>query len=165
MTHRALLRQFLIVFAATLLAALVLVRTDFFSYLSYAIEKGRLRALSETLPSEEMVARLHKPNRVIAALVTPAVVKIETIREFSARDLFDEAVARGGDNAGRGFEESHPWLRRPSEGDGDEASRTYPVGGLGSGFIFDAENGYILTNHHVIGDADRIEVILADGRR
>ena len=54
MTQRALLRQFLIVFAASVLAAVVLVRTEFFSYLSYSIEKGRLRALSETMPSQEL---------------------------------------------------------------------------------------------------------------
>jgi len=36
--------------------------------------------------------------------------------------------------------------------------------GLGSGFIID-EEGYILTNQHVIEDADKITVTLADGRR
>jgi serine protease Do len=34
--------------------------------------------------------------------------------------------------------------------------------GLGSGFIFD-KSGYILTNHHVITDADSIKVTLANG--
>ena len=38
------------------------------------------------------------------------------------------------------------------------------VGGNGSGVIVDAENGYILTNHHVVGDADEIQVSLIDGR-
>ena len=37
-------------------------------------------------------------------------------------------------------------------------------GGAGSGVIVDAENGYILTNHHVVGDADEIIVSLIDGR-
>ncbi len=37
-------------------------------------------------------------------------------------------------------------------------------GGAGSGVIVDAENGYILTNHHVVGEADAIEVLLIDGR-
>ena len=37
-------------------------------------------------------------------------------------------------------------------------------GGAGSGVIVDADNGYILTNHHVVGDADAIEVLLIDGR-
>lgn len=38
------------------------------------------------------------------------------------------------------------------------------VGGNGSGVIVDAENGYILTNHHVVGEADEIQVSLIDGR-
>lgn len=35
---------------------------------------------------------------------------------------------------------------------------------LGSGVIVDAEKGYILTNHHVIKNADDISVVLHDGR-
>ena len=35
---------------------------------------------------------------------------------------------------------------------------------LGSGVIVDANNGYILTNNHVIADADDIQVSLQDGR-
>jgi len=35
---------------------------------------------------------------------------------------------------------------------------------LGSGVIVDADNGYILTNHHVIQRADEITVTLNDGR-
>jgi serine protease Do/serine protease DegQ len=35
----------------------------------------------------------------------------------------------------------------------------------GSGVIIDAQNGYILTNHHVVEHSDEIEVTLLDGRR
>ncbi|WP_223788155.1 Do family serine endopeptidase [Marinicella meishanensis] len=35
---------------------------------------------------------------------------------------------------------------------------------LGSGVIVDAIQGYILTNHHVVNDADDISVVLHDGR-
>jgi len=36
--------------------------------------------------------------------------------------------------------------------------------GQGSGFII-SEDGYILTNHHVVADADKLTVLLHDGRR
>ena len=42
--------------------------------------------------------------------------------------------------------------------------RAFESGGAGSGVIVDAENGYILTNHHVVGEADEIQVGLIDGR-
>ncbi|WP_330970604.1 trypsin-like peptidase domain-containing protein, partial [Lysobacter sp. A3-1-A15] len=35
---------------------------------------------------------------------------------------------------------------------------------LGSGVIVDAGNGYVLTNHHVIVNADEVSVTLSDGR-
>lgn len=57
---------------------------------------------------------------------------------------------------------------------GDEAFRRFfgipeaprgqrNIASAGSGVIVDAANGYILTNHHVIGDADEIRVSLLDG--
>lgn len=39
-----------------------------------------------------------------------------------------------------------------------------PFEGLGSGVIIDAAKGYILTNNHVINNADKIKVQLNDGR-
>ncbi|MGE8279204.1 MAG: Do family serine endopeptidase [Stenotrophomonas sp.] len=35
---------------------------------------------------------------------------------------------------------------------------------LGSGVIIDASRGYVLTNHHVVENADDVQVTLADGR-
>ena len=46
---------------------------------------------------------------------------------------------------------------------GEMPDREYKQMGLGSGVIIDPE-GYILTNEHVIGDADKITVTLSDGR-
>lgn len=37
--------------------------------------------------------------------------------------------------------------------------------GLGSGVIIDANEGYIVTNSHVINDADEIQITLKDGRQ
>jgi Do/DeqQ family serine protease len=39
-----------------------------------------------------------------------------------------------------------------------------PFRGLGSGVIIDADKGYIVTNYHVINEADKIQVKLHDGR-
>ena len=39
------------------------------------------------------------------------------------------------------------------------------VASAGSGVIFDAEEGYVLTNHHVIAGATKIEVTIKDGRK
>ncbi len=39
-----------------------------------------------------------------------------------------------------------------------------PFEGLGSGVIIDSEKGYILTNNHVIDNADNIQIQLNDGR-
>lgn len=46
----------------------------------------------------------------------------------------------------------------------DDVEETRKVQSAGSGVIVDAENGYILTNHHVIGGSNDIEVKLLDGR-
>lgn len=63
---------------------------------------------------------------------------------------------------------------RPVEfpsGDSAAAGGTAPIASKdvfragGSGVIIDAEQGYILTNNHVIENATRIEVGLSDGRR
>ena len=39
-----------------------------------------------------------------------------------------------------------------------------PVRGMGSGIIFDS-NGGILTNHHIVEDAEKVEVLTADGKK
>jgi serine protease Do len=47
---------------------------------------------------------------------------------------------------------------------GPDGLSEYRVGGAASGFIVNAE-GLIYTNHHVLENAARIEVVLSDGRR
>ncbi|CAM3741144.1 Do family serine endopeptidase [Polynucleobacter antarcticus] len=47
---------------------------------------------------------------------------------------------------------------------GDQSPQVDPSSSLGSGVLVGAD-GIILTNHHVISDADEIEVAFADGRK
>lgn len=80
--------------------------------------------------------------------VTPAVVNISVQGKRVTRQRLPEAFRFFfGPNAPR------------------EEVREQPFQGLGSGVIIDAENGYVVTNNHVINDATDITVTLKDGRQ
>ena len=49
--------------------------------------------------------------------------------------------------------------------DGDGPGQSRKVNSLGSGFVIDATDGIVVTNNHVIADADEIEVIFTDGSK
>jgi Do/DeqQ family serine protease len=49
-------------------------------------------------------------------------------------------------------------------GGSDEQVQERPFKGLGSGVVIDAEKGYVVTNNHVVDNADEITVKLTDGR-
>ncbi|WP_336279536.1 Do family serine endopeptidase [Bartonella sp. CB175] len=49
--------------------------------------------------------------------------------------------------------------------DGQKGSQLQKVRSLGSGFVIDAERGLIVTNYHVIVEADDIEVNFTDGTK
>jgi serine protease Do/serine protease DegQ len=72
--------------------------------------------------------------------VAPAVVNIRVSQTVSTRSPF-------GDDTFRRF------FGIPDERE---------VASAGSGVIVDAENGYILTNHHVVENADKIQISLID---
>jgi serine protease Do len=55
------------------------------------------------------------------------------------------------------FKDFYDRYKRPPGAEGGEDEK---VSALGSGFIIDAANGYIVTNNHVIKDADEIKIIL-----
>ncbi len=46
-----------------------------------------------------------------------------------------------------------------------QQSQARPFRGLGSGVIIDADEGYIITNNHVVAEADEILITLKDGRQ
>ena len=77
-----------------------------------------------------------------AKKASPAVVSISTSKA-----------------AEKGMNKNDPW-QRFFFGEREEA----PTAGLGSGVIVSPE-GYILTNYHVVEEADEIEVSLNDGRK
>jgi len=99
--------------------------------------------------------------------VTDAVVNISASTTVEARssrtmpqlppgtpfeDLFEEFFNKRGGRGGGGG------------GNSEEAPRSRKSNSLGSGFIIDA-SGIVVTNNHVIGDANDIQVILHDGTK
>ncbi|MEX0617644.1 MAG: Do family serine endopeptidase [Pseudohongiellaceae bacterium] len=95
--------------------------------------------------------------------VTPAVVTITVSRSvdsgpgdfFNGREL-PEQFRRFFDN----FPEPGPG-QRPEGFEGPQNRMM----GAGSGVIVDAEQGYIITNHHVIAESDEINVYLTNDRQ
>src|SRR6056300_1680387 len=55
-----------------------------------------------------------------------------------------------------------PYFRRFF--DMPDQPQTRPVQSAGSGVIIDAADGYILTNHHVVKDAEELTIVLQDRR-
>ncbi len=95
----------------------------------------------QAAPAEARLGELPGGFRLAVQQAAPAVVSINTARARETRG------------------QTNPWFRFF---DGEESDEEQA--GLGSGVIVDP-SGYILTNNHVVEDADDIQVVLNDGRQ
>ncbi len=116
----------------------------------------------------EAAKELSKAFSGAAKTAMPAVVSIKVEKTISGPAL--------GSGGGLGFNDPYgqfpdDFLRRffgdrgdrSDRGSRQRAPRKFRQAGQGSGFII-SQDGYILTNNHVVGDVDKITVELKDGR-
>ena len=117
-------------------------------------EREALRALSDRDTLSPLFRRVNK-------VVSPAVVVIhvkQKVQVGSGSDPEEFFRRFFGDNPP--FRTPQP--RQPSPD--RSPRREYYSRGIGSGVIVDAEKGYVLTNWHVVNNADEVEVVTHDNR-
>ncbi|EAR60371.1 DegQ family serine endoprotease [Neptuniibacter caesariensis] len=90
---------------------------------------------------------------------SPAVVNISTVQKSNSTRGMNPFSGPNGEEIPEIFRH---FFRMPEGGQGERPKRRTPQS-LGSGFII-SEDGYLLTNHHVIADADKVIVRLSDRR-
>ena len=113
-----------------------------------AFAQAQPQSLSQSQP------QVNAPNFAdLVARVAPAVVRVTVVGHTEAQ----QAAEIPPELRGTPFED---FFRRFGGQGGPSQRRTM---GQGSGFIIDPE-GYVVTNNHVVGEADRVTVELADGR-
>jgi serine protease Do len=96
--------------------------------------------------------------KTLVKKASPAVVNISTIQKSSGSG-FNPFVGPNGEEIPEIFRH---FFKMPEHQQKERPGRKTPQS-LGSGFIISAD-GYLLTNHHVIADAETIIVRLADRR-
>jgi serine protease Do len=131
--------------------------------ISYAVTKGRNDADREKLAGFAKADVMSPLFVQVAKVVKPAVVEVRvtTKVKMNAPPGMEEYFRRyfGGDGNGMG-EQGGP---APHGRQGRTPPREFLQRGLGSGVVVDGNNGYVLTNYHVVVGADQTQVVLHDG--
>lgn len=102
----------------------------------------------------------------LAEQLLPSVVNVSSTQKAQEPDEvpFQELPNMPQFPPGSPFEDFFEdfFMDRRGGGNGRMEQPALPAASLGSGFIIDAENGYIITNNHVIKDADEVRITLHD---
>jgi serine protease Do len=112
------------------------------------------------LPTMAFAQTQERPDSFadLAAKLLPAVVNISAMSTISGnKNMPDMEIPQF--PPGSPFEDFFRDFMDQQRGGGNRPRQT---SSLGSGFIIDAKEGYIITNNHVIADSDTVTVILQD---
>lgn len=154
---RTLPGPLVLLFVAALSVAAVYHMPTALSQLTYAVERGKAQASQEQL---QTATQLSDAFKLVAKSLRPSVVSVSSIKRF-------ESAGRSGQPFGG--QQIPEELRRFFGEDADRffqpptPPRGFEQRGIGTGVIV-SENGYILTNNHVVAGADKVQVTLSDKR-
>lgn len=122
-----------------------------------------LPAQADPIPNQDIARQLNDTFIAIAKQVNPSVVTI-----FSERVLKSQQVSPYAspffENPFRDFFGDDFFNRFFSPSPPDRRGEAPRVQGMGSGVIVSSD-GYIITNNHVVSEADELEVMLLRGKR
>ena len=137
-------RGFLIILFVLCIAALIVYGVPYTAERTgYSWEAGRARAATEALAKLDKAGAVSQASalfRLAVTAVSPAVVNVQAEHERRRAEIVP-GLPLGGNPMGPGFQ----------------------GGELGSGVIFDKAKGYVVTNFHVVKQAERIMVRLGPG--
>jgi serine protease Do len=136
-------------------------------HIAYAQARGEAKAQRENLSRLAREDHISPLFVAVAEAVKPAVVEVRVSKrvQVQAAPEMEEFMRRF-------FGERDPFGQSPFEDEDDRQMprrrprqpREFLQRGLGSGVIVDADEGYVLTNYHVVAGADEVTVVTADGR-
>lgn len=133
-------------FMVVVLLAAVLLAVSYFYPASYVYAKtDNIQATPQSFSS-------------LAEKASPAVVNIRTVKTIKGGGRVFRHFKRGP------FGEDDPMRDFFDRFFGENRQHDFKQRSLGSGFIIDKE-GYIVTNNHVVENADKIEVLLKDEKK